>query len=72
MNQKSELSAAALNASLGGGSAAAQAYKAQLAAEAAANSAASAFETKVVQAASASTAAGVWRRDCPAIARTRL
>ncbi len=58
MNQKSELSAAALNASLGGGSAAAQAYKAQLAAEAAANSAASAFETKVVQAASGSTAAG--------------
>lgn len=54
MNQKSELSAAALNASLGGGSAAALGHKAQLAAEAAANSAASAFETKVVQAASAS------------------
>ena len=35
MNQKSELSDGAENASLGGGSAAAQAYKAQLAAEAA-------------------------------------
>lgn len=37
MNSKSDLSAAAPNATLGGGSAAAQAYKAQLAAEAAAN-----------------------------------
>lgn len=37
MSQKSDLSAAPLNASFGGGSAAAQAYKAQLAAEAAAS-----------------------------------
>lgn len=37
MNHKSDLSAAAPSASFGGGSAAAQAYKAQLAAEAAAN-----------------------------------
>ena len=49
MNQKSELSDGAENASLGGGSAAAQAYKAQLAAEAAANAALAALDVKSEQ-----------------------
>lgn len=59
MNHKSDLSAVALNASLGGGSAAAQAYKAQLAAEAAANVAAAAFDAKATQAGASTQGASV-------------
>ena len=66
MNHKSDLSAVALNASLGGGSAAAQAYKAQLAAEAAANVAAAAFDAKATQAAASTQGASVTDAPQPA------